>query len=32
MHGGIGVPDKYDVDHYLKRVHVVQQMFGEADL
>ena len=29
MHGGIGVTDEYDVGLYLKRVHVVQQMFGE---
>lgn len=30
MHGGIGVTDEYDVGLYFKRVHVVQQMFGDA--
>ncbi len=30
MHGGIGVTDEYDVGLYFKRVHVAQQMFGDA--
>lgn len=30
MHGGIGVTDEYDVGLYFKRVHVTQQMFGDA--
>ena len=30
MHGRIGATDEYDVGLYLKRVHVVQQKFGEA--
>ena len=30
MHGGVGVTDEYDVGLYFKRVHVAQQMFGDA--
>lgn len=30
MHGGIGVTDEYDVGLYYKRVHIAQQMFGDA--
>lgn len=30
MHGGIGVTDEYDVGLYFKRVHLAQQMFGDA--
>ena len=30
MHGGIGVTDEYDVGLYFKRVHMAQQMFGDA--
>ena len=30
MHGGIGVTDEYDVGLYFKRVHIAQQMFGDA--
>lgn len=30
MHGGIGVTDEYDVGLFFKRVHVAQQMFGDA--
>ena len=30
MHGGIGVTDEFDVGLYFKRVHIAQQMFGDA--
>ena len=29
MHGGIGMTDEYDVGFYMKRIRVVQEMFGD---
>lgn len=30
-HGGIGMTEEYAVGHYLRRVHVADHMFGDAD-
>jgi pimeloyl-CoA dehydrogenase len=30
LHGGIGMTQEYAVGHYLRRVHVLDQLFGEA--
>jgi alkylation response protein AidB-like acyl-CoA dehydrogenase len=30
MHGGIGMTEEYAVGHYLRRVHVMDQLFGDA--
>lgn len=29
LHGGIGMTEEYEVGHYLRRVHVLDPMFGE---
>jgi len=31
LHGGIGMTQEYAVGHYLRRVHVLDQLFGEAE-
>ncbi|MEO8296313.1 MAG: acyl-CoA dehydrogenase family protein [Burkholderiales bacterium] len=31
MHGGIGMTEEYAVGHYLRRVHVLDHLFGDAD-
>lgn len=31
LHGGIGVTEEYAVGHYLRRIHVLDQLFGDAD-
>ena len=31
MHGGIGMTEEYAVGHYLRRVHVLDQLFGDSD-
>ena len=31
LHGGIGMTEEYAVGHYLRRIHVLDQMFGDAD-
>jgi pimeloyl-CoA dehydrogenase len=30
LHGGIGMTQEYAVGHYLRRVHVLDQLFGDA--
>ncbi|MEJ8840152.1 acyl-CoA dehydrogenase family protein [Ramlibacter sp. AN1133] len=30
LHGGIGMTQEYAVGHYLRRVHVLDQLFGQA--
>jgi pimeloyl-CoA dehydrogenase len=32
LHGGIGMTEEYAVGHYLRRVHVLDQMFGDAQM
>ena len=32
LHGGIGMTEEYAVGHYLRRVHVLDQMFGDAEM
>lgn len=32
LHGGIGVTQEYAVGHYLRRAHVLDQMFGDSDM
>ena len=31
VHGGIGMTEEYAVGHYLRRVHVLDQLFGDSD-
>lgn len=31
LHGGIGMTEEYAVGHCLRRIHVVDQLFGDAD-
>ena len=31
LHGGIGMTEEYAVGHYLRRVHVLDQLFGDSD-
>lgn len=31
LHGGIGVTEEYAVGHYLRRIHVLDHMFGDCD-
>jgi len=31
LHGGIGMTEEYAVGHYLRRVHVMDQLFGDSD-
>ena len=31
MHGGVGMTDEYDIGLYLKRIRVVQELFGDAN-
>lgn len=31
LHGGIGMTEEYAVGHYLRRIHVLDQWFGDAD-
>lgn len=31
LHGGIGMTEEYAVGHYLRRIHVLDQLFGDAD-
>lgn len=31
MHGGIGMTDEYDIGLYLKRIRVVQELFGDTN-
>ncbi|MDA7418980.1 acyl-CoA dehydrogenase family protein [Xenophilus arseniciresistens] len=31
LHGGIGMTEEYAVGHCLRRIHVLDQMFGDAD-
>lgn len=30
MHGGVGMTDEYDIGLYLKRIRVLQELFGDA--
>lgn len=32
LHGGIGMTEEYAVGQYLKRIHVLDQMFGDAGM
>ncbi|MDO8312899.1 MAG: acyl-CoA dehydrogenase family protein, partial [Sideroxyarcus sp.] len=32
LHGGIGMTEEYAVGQYLRRVHVLDQMFGDAEM
>ncbi|MDZ4215904.1 MAG: acyl-CoA dehydrogenase, partial [Rhodocyclaceae bacterium] len=32
LHGGIGMTQEYPVGQYLRRVHVLDQMFGDAEM
>jgi alkylation response protein AidB-like acyl-CoA dehydrogenase len=29
-HGGIGMTEEYAVGHYLRRVHVMDHLFGDS--
>lgn len=31
LHGGIGTTEEYAVSHYLRRVHVMDQLFGDSE-
>jgi pimeloyl-CoA dehydrogenase len=31
LHGGIGMTEEYAVGHHLRRIHVLDQMFGDSD-
>lgn len=31
IHGGIGMTEEYAVGHYLRRIHVLDQLLGDAD-
>ncbi|MBP0623774.1 acyl-CoA dehydrogenase family protein [Cupriavidus consociatus] len=31
LHGGIGMTEEYAVGHYLRRIHVLDQLFGDGD-
>jgi alkylation response protein AidB-like acyl-CoA dehydrogenase len=31
LHGGIGMTEEYAVGHCLRRIHVLDQMFGDAE-
>jgi pimeloyl-CoA dehydrogenase len=31
IHGGIGMTEEYAVGHYLRRVHVLDQLFGDSE-
>jgi alkylation response protein AidB-like acyl-CoA dehydrogenase len=31
LHGGIGMTEEYAVGHYLRRIHVLDQLFGDSD-
>ncbi|WP_029050139.1 acyl-CoA dehydrogenase family protein [Cupriavidus sp. amp6] len=31
MHGGIGMTEEYAVGHFLRRIHVMDQLFGDGD-
>ena len=31
IHGGIGMTEEYAVGHYLRRIHVMDQLLGDAD-
>ena len=31
LHGGIGMTEEYAVGHYLRRLTVLDQLFGDAD-
>lgn len=31
LHGGIGMTEEYAVGHYLRRIHVMDQLFGDGD-
>ncbi|ABF12388.1 acyl-CoA dehydrogenase family protein [Cupriavidus metallidurans] len=31
LHGGIGMTEEYAVGHYLRRVHVLDQLFGDGE-
>ena len=31
LHGGIGMTEEYAVGHHLRRIHVLDQLFGDAD-
>ena len=29
MHGGVGMTDEYDIGFYMKRIRVLQELFGD---
>jgi alkylation response protein AidB-like acyl-CoA dehydrogenase len=31
LHGGMGITDEFDVGHYVKRLMILNQLFGDAD-
>jgi pimeloyl-CoA dehydrogenase len=31
LHGGIGMTEEYAVGHHLRRIHVLDQLFGDAE-
>jgi len=31
LHGGIGMTEEYAVGHYLRRIHVLDQLFGDGE-
>jgi pimeloyl-CoA dehydrogenase len=31
LHGGIGMTEEYAVGHYLRRIHVLDQLLGDGD-
>jgi len=31
LHGGVGMTEEYAAGHYLRRIHVLDQLFGDAD-
>lgn len=31
LHGGIGMTEEYAVGHYLRRIHVMDQLFGDGE-
>ena len=30
MHGGVGMTDEYDIGLFMKRIRVLQELFGDA--
>jgi alkylation response protein AidB-like acyl-CoA dehydrogenase len=31
LHGGMGITDELDIGHYVKRLMVLNQLFGDVD-